>query len=312
MASKLVRVGFIGAGNMANAHALAFADIENAQLVGVYSRTRSKLEYFKEKHNIDFACNSVEDLFKLNIDVVVIAVNELELQSVCSEAFLFPWHILIEKPLGYNYEDSCKIRNSAVEHCAKAYVALNRRHYSSTRRLGEEISNIESTRYVRVSDQESPYLAKLSGSPDLVTKNWMYANSIHLIDYFHFICRGDVKEVINVEKTRNYVLSVIKFTSGDFGVYECFWNMPGPWAVSVNVGNKRYELRPLEKITCQNFGSRELIGFASDEWDMNFKPGIRKQAEEMIKIVLGGQNQFLPTIDDAFKSIELVRLIYNA
>jgi predicted dehydrogenase len=312
MTKKIVRVGFIGVGNMANAHALAFADIENVELVGVYSRTRSKVIDFKKKHNVHFICDSIKSLFELNIDLIVIAVNELELRKVCSEAFLYQWNILIEKPLGYNYEDSCEIRRLAAEGFSKSYVALNRRHYSSTKILMDEIKKNNSPRYIRICDQESPYLAKLSGSPDLVVQNWMYANSVHLIDYFSFLCRGNIKEVINIEKTKNYVLSVIRFSSEDFGVYECFWDMPGPWAVSVNVDEVRYELRPLEKLTCQRYGSRELLNIDIDEWDLRFKPGIRGQAQEMIDIVLGGENRNIPTLDEAFQTIELVRSIYNA
>ena len=46
-----------------------------------------------------------------------------------------------------------------------------------------ELSKSNERRYIHIYDQENPNAALESGQPELVVKNWMYANSIHLIDF---------------------------------------------------------------------------------------------------------------------------------
>ena len=78
------------------------------------------------------------------------------------------------------------------------------------------------------------------------------ANSIHLIDYFRIFGRGKITNVktknIKISKNQKIVNSEIKFSSGDIGIYKCFWNLNAPWAVSILYKDQRYELKPLETL----------------------------------------------------------------
>ena len=80
----------------------------------------------------------------------------------------------------------------------------------------------------------------------------MYANSIHVIDYFRIFGRGKITNVktksIKISKNQKIVNSEIKFSSGDLGIYKCFWNLNAPWAVSILYKDQRFELKPLENL----------------------------------------------------------------
>ena len=71
-------------------------------------------------------------------------------------------------------------------------------------------------------------------TPQLVIDNYMYANSIHLIDFFAVFGRGPVTAVEPIipfnRDTPRFVAAKIEFDSGDIGLYEAVWNGPGPWA----------------------------------------------------------------------------------
>ena len=66
---------------------------------------------------------------------IYISVPELSTKSVCLEAFKYGWKILIEKPVGYNLKEAKEIFEFSLKTESTVYVALNRRHYSSTLNL---------------------------------------------------------------------------------------------------------------------------------------------------------------------------------
>ena len=310
-----VKVSIIGAGNMAFEHMRSFADIENVKICGIYSRTKARAEKLKMHFSDAIICSSIRSLFEeTQADLVIIAVSELSVREVCLEAFKYPWICLIEKPAGYNIEDAELIIESARKHQASAFVALNRRHYSSTVHLINDLESIECKRLIHVYDQEDLVVARDLGVHPLIVKNWMYANSIHVIDYLTFLGRGTILSVEQIIRWNyeepGFVFAKINFSSGDIGFYEAIWNGPGPWAVTVNTLEKRWELRPLENASYQLNGSRKLEPVEPHKWDLMFKPGLRAQAEEAIKAVYG-QPHNLPTLKDALESMKLAKKIYS-
>lgn len=313
MNSQKIKVAFIGAGYMTSEHIKAFADI-NVELAGIFSRTKSRAEALAQELNIPIVCDSVEELYKVTkADLVVISVPELSVKTVCLEAFKYSWACLIEKPAGYDLADARLIADAAKKSNTSAYVALNRRHYSSTREVLTELSGSNQARIIHVYDQEDPKAALLAGQPELVVQNWMYANSIHMIDYFNVLGRGKITSIENIvpwnSSNPGFVMSKISYDSGDIGIYEAVWNAPGPWAVVVSTQEKRWEMRPMEQAFIQQYGSRKQEPMAVNEWDTKFKPGLRLQAEEAIKAI-SGKEHTLPTLDEALESMKLVKAIY--
>jgi predicted dehydrogenase len=308
-------IAVIGAGYMADEHIKAFSDIPEVSIVGIYSRTQERSDNLAKKYGIAKVYDSIRSLYEgTQADLVVIAVPELSVNTVCKEAFKYPWQALIEKPVGYNLQDAEDIAAVADKAGRKAYVALNRRHYSSTRAVLTEIEDLAGQRLVQVLDQENPVAALEAGQPQLVVDNWMYANSIHIIDYLCVFCRGEVTSVDHVIKWNpqepRFVMTKVNYSSGDIGVYQAIWNGPGPWAVTVSTQAKRWEMRPLEQAASQIYKSRKSEPLPVHEWDTKFKPGLRKQAEETIK-ALRGEKHTLPSLADGIKTMQLVSKIYQ-
>lgn len=163
-------------------------------------------------------------------------------------------------------------------------------------------------------DQEDQVAALSAGQPKLVVKNWMYANSIHIIDYLTILGRGKIKSVEQVvpwnPELPRFVLAKILYDSGDIGIYEAHCNIPGPWSVSVSLEKQRLEMRPLERIQIQEYGSRSSALLPADKWDDEFKPELRLQAQEAIK-ALDRQTHLLPKISESLISMQLVQEIYG-
>lgn len=314
MDNQKIKIAFIGAGYMTEEHMRAFADHPNTEIAGIFSRTNDRALALGFKYQSAIIADSIKNLYDSTLaELVVISVNELSVQEVCLEAFKYPWACLIEKPAGYNLEDAEIIASAAQASNSKAYVALNRRHYSATVNVLKDLSTTDQVRLIHVYDQENPLAALEAGHPELVVENWMFANSIHMIDYLNFLGRGKIKSVENIipwDPLRpKFVMTKLNYDSGDIGIYEAVWNAPGPWSVVITTQDKRWEMRPLEQAFVQHYGSRKLESVTNNEWDTKFKPGLRLQAEEVIKAVSGKPHN-LPTLEDALESMKLVKTIY--
>ena len=310
----MVRVAFIGAGYMISEHLRVYAHCPDVKLVGIYSRTHARAQALADSYpGIYIACN-IDDLYEsCKPDLVIVAVPELACFEVCQASFKYPWCMLIEKPVGYHLEEAKEIEALADSFNSKVFVALNRRFYSSTILLKSKLLDLDSKRLVSVLDQQDPSVALESGQPQVVVDNWMYANSIHLIDYFFQFCRGELTNVNVLTSFFDYsspVVAHIEFSSGDIGVYQAVWDAPGPWSVSVSTSKLRGEMRPLEQLTIQHVHSRQAVQQPADDFDLNYKPGLMRQALAAINVAKGLSSP-LPTISDANKTMSLVSSIYD-
>lgn len=312
---KNIKVALVGAGYMAKEHLRAFREIESVTFTGITSRTMDKCTILAKEFGIQKICNSIDELWKsAEPDVLIVTVPELSARSVCLQAFQFPWKILMEKPAGYDLKDSQAICDAAKAKNRDVFVALNRRYYSSSTQLLAQLDQEKGSRLIRINDQEDARAALKAGQPELVVNNWMYANSIHLIDLFRFYGRGEVTKVENMIPWKgidsDYVASKISFSSGDIGLYTAVWNRPSPWSVTICSEGKYFEQKPIEALGVQVYGSRKLEPVAIHDWDLNFKPGLRFMAEDVINFLHGKANHLVP-LAESHKSMELVSKIYD-
>ncbi len=310
-----VRVAVIGAGYMASEHLRAFDACPDVQLVGIHSRSMERAQDLAKRYPGMKVMATVDELYESTVaDLVVVAVPELACRAVCENAFQYPWALLVEKPVGHTLLEALEIEQLANSRETKVYVALNRRFYGSTLQLQHSLLETESPRFVTVLDQEDSIGALAAGQPIEVVNHWMYANSIHLIDYFSQLCRGKhvATEVMTPWNPSDPgpVIAHLQFSSGDVGLYQAVWNAPGPWSVAVSTSSLRAELRPLEQLSLQLAGSRQAQLQPVDHLDQQYKPGLLRQAESAILTVRGQQTN-IPSLAEANRSMALVASIYG-
>jgi predicted dehydrogenase len=309
-----IRIVIVGAGNIAEEHIKAFSAQNSCDIVGIFSRTKSKAVRIADKYKISNVADSIQGLAELSPDAVVIAVSVESTEAICLQAIKYPWIILVEKPVGLNYHSANLILENSIKFKSKLFVALNRRHYSSTLNAINILSCDSNNRFVTVNDQEDPILQIKSGmAPDLV-KNLMYTNSIHLIDYFSIFCRGQIEKIDIAESWNrgesNIVTANIKFDSGDRGLYVALWDMPAPWSVSVVTKSINILMKPLEHIYIQEYGSRTNEKIEISQYDLSFKPGFFVQAQNLIKAVKGEKHN-LASMKEVIKTMKLIKDLYE-
>jgi predicted dehydrogenase len=287
------KIAVVGAGYMALEHAKAFASLPSVEIVGVCGRTRSRAEALAATCGIH-VYDSVDAMYRdTHADAVVVAVNELSMHDVCVACFEHPWLCLLEKPVGIDLAQAQAILALSRRADGRCFVALNRRSYSATRQALAELAQDDSPRLISVLDQQDMVSARAGGQPDKVLRNYMFANSIHLIDYLNLFGRGEVVDVEPVVRwtpaTPGFVVGAIRYSSGDSGLYQSVWDGPGPWSVTVTNRQVRLELRPLERLSIQRRGERRLTEIAPDPIDERFKPGLLYQAQQILAALEGAR-----------------------
>lgn len=309
-----IRVAIVGAGYMAQEHARAFASLPGVTIAGIHSRSADRAEALARAHGVE-AHPSVAALWQATrADIVVIAVPELAARAVAEAAFAFPWLCLLEKPAGYDLADALKIEAAATASGARAHVAFNRRSYGATRAVAAALETGDGPRLITVLDQQSMEEARAVNAPEAVVQTWMYANSVHLVDYFTHLGRGAITGVeVTVpwdQKNPQTVMATIRYDSGDLGFYQAVWNGPAPWVVTIGTPAARYELRPLESLAIQPRGQRRATPHPADPMDAEFKPGLRHQAIEAVNAARGAAGS-LPTLAESTRTMRLVAAIYG-
>lgn len=310
-----IKVAFVGAGYMTTEHIKVFASLPNVTIAGIFSRSADRAAQLAAPHRAIVA-SSVDDLYaKTRADLVVVSVPELAMAEIAVQCFAHPWQVLLEKPAGYNLPDSQRIRNAARSAGATVHVAFNRRAYSSTLSALAQLSDADGRRFIKVLDQQDQVAARIHhGQPELVAQNYMFANSIHVIDYFRVFGRGSIVAVIPVvawnPDAPGLVVAKVEFSSGDVGIYEGIWDGPGPWAVSVSTPAKRIEMRPLEQGSVQLRDTRAQIPLDLSDDDQTYKPGLRYQAAQAL-LSVRGEPARLADIDDSLMSMKLVADIFG-
>lgn len=310
----MIKVVIIGAGYMAREHARAISNIDGVCIVGAMGRNKTKIQSFCGDFSIDVCAETVSELYKkTQANALVIAVNELSSPAIVMEALNFPWIILSEKPVSLDLEEAQQIEKKRMALKRKLFVAMNRRHYGSTIAARELLDSDNNTRVVEIHDQENTLAALASGSPKEVVSKWMVANSIHLIDYFSVFCRGKLCNLQFIEKLNTkkpfLTMAILRFDSGDLGIYTAFWNAPGPWSVKITTREQLLEMRPLEGLEQQVFPEKSKNRISLPAVDKEYKPGIYRQAEQLIAATKS-QDHSLPSLIDYLETHKLVEKLY--
>lgn len=312
----MVKLAMIGAGNIAKEHLKAISQVRGVCVTGIFSRTEERTRELSQNFNIPIVASSVRDLFeKTNADGVIVAVSETSLEEVSQEVSRLPWKVLIEKPIGINLNSYKFISRMFATSPDNSFVAMNRRNYDTIRTVAEIGRSNKNRNLVYIIDQEDPKLALERGREKIVCENWHYANSVHMVDLFLTVCRGEPNRVENVIPWETgfhskVTHSIIHFDSGDIGVYHSIWNSPGPWSLVLQTDDVRLELRPLEKLYRQIKNSRNIELMLEETESEGIKPGFKQQIIEFVNAIQSNKCNLL-SLRDYEKSVQLTSELYS-
>jgi predicted dehydrogenase len=285
-------------------------------LAAIASRTEARAAALASEFKVQQLFSTVTQMLaEGRLDLLVVSVRETDTVRVLTECLATGLPILTEKPVGLDLSHCQAVFDIASRGSARLWVGLNRRCYSVTRQVLDGLDN-SGPRLIEVRDAQDLDVARSYGWPEPIINNWMFCNSIHLVDYLSVFGRGDVIGIDVIERWTpadpGLVLSHIRFSSGDIGIYRCVWNRPGGWACDVTTREQRWEMRPLEQARAQKRGERSFRELDVAQQDLSFKAGFRFQAQDVVDAVRGGAApKVVPDIAAALKTTKLIADIYS-
>tara|TARA_B100001057_G_scaffold428096_1_gene453289 strand:+ start:11462 stop:12403 length:942 start_codon:yes stop_codon:yes gene_type:complete len=311
----MIKICLIGAGRMSVEHIRVFNKIKNVNISAISSRTKKKIIQIKKNYPSIKMYTDINKMINTeNPDGIIIAVNENSLLDVCRKVFAFSQPLLIEKPIGYNLNQNQKILRLMNKYKKKnCYVALNRRYFNSTKNLLTNLSKDKGKKKIYINDQQYNLKKMYPHKANVILKNMMFANSVHLIDYVDILSKGKIKNVkssIKREGKISNVLSNINLSSGDAITYKALWNKDSKWSVSVFTKRFFYELKPLEELKILNLKNLHIRKFPKNKLDTIYKPGFMLQAIDFIKMIKKKPHS-LVDIKNNFNTTKLINKIYE-
>ena len=138
---KNYKLAIIGCGKVAHLHAKAIANLPNAELVAVWSRTWDSVEKFANEYGVK-PYNDISIMIRENnVDLVIVCNPHPYHKDVTVEAARAGANVLVEKPLASTLEDC----DAMIEECHSAGVRLGvisqRRWYAPVQRIHRAIED---------------------------------------------------------------------------------------------------------------------------------------------------------------------------
>ena len=239
--------------------------------------------------------------------IVAVSVQQLA-ESVIALVEYGVKRILVEKPGFCCPSELDKVVETSQRNETEVFVAYNRRFYSSVLKAEEIIKEDGGLLSFNFEFTEWGHVIEKTGHPQEVLRNWMYANSSHVIDLAFFF--GGIpremtcyaKDELSWHKPINFAGAGITTKDILFN-YQANWNAPGRWAVELLTSQHRLYLKPMETLQIQDKGSVQITPVEiEDSLDKEFKPGFYLQT----KAFLEGDMSRLCTIKDQKKHVEAI------
>ena len=218
--------------------------------------------------------------------------------------------IFCEKP-GFNEPSELdEVVSVAKETGAKVFYAYNRRFFASVLKAEEIIKEDGGMTSMNFEFTEWGHVIANSSHPAEVKKNWMTANSSHVIDLAFFIggAPTQMSSFTSGELTWHKPSCFVGAAVTDKGVlfnYQANWDAPGRWAVEFQTPLHRIYLKPMEQLQLQDKGSVKVNTVEIDDHlDKEFKPGFYLETKAFLE---GDYSRFC----SLEQQIDHVKTIYN-
>ncbi|MBD3271937.1 MAG: hypothetical protein GF384_05315 [Elusimicrobia bacterium] len=287
---KTVRIGIIGAGNMARKHLAVIQALDNAEAVGITSRTMSKAHDVAKEFTISICVSSPEELVKkAQPDALMVLVSENQMTKVVQNVLSFRRPLFIEKPAGLTLDDNTMLAEEADKKGVPTMVGFNRRYYSIYKKGIDIINQHGPLLGLAIEGHERMWRIRDGGKfSEHVMEQWLYANSTHTIDLLRYF-GGNISQIHSFarsikEKKGDQFVAAVAFENGAIGTYQANWYSPGGWKVLLYGDGVTVEYKPLEsgRWIDKKFNIHEI---KPDEIDINFKPGLYRQLEAFTFLV---------------------------
>lgn len=247
----MIKVGIIGSGFIGGAHAAAYNDINDVELVAIADVNREAGEKAASENGCGYYSDVEEMLKSEELDIIDICLPTFLHEKYVLLAASYKKHILCEKPFALKIEDAENMINAVTEAGVHFMIAQVIRFWP------EYIKAKELYDAGEFGEIKLVHAARLAQHPDWTT--WhrdvnksgggLFDLHIHDVDYMCYLF-GKVKQVYAVgdqdeNSCWNHIMSSITFENGVNavveGAFEMTDNYPFTMSMRINGTESTYE-----------------------------------------------------------------------
>ena len=321
--SSAKRLAIIGTTNIAVAH-LDAARAVGFDVVHVAGSPQSvTAPKFAKNHGISRVWDDPMALAadKDAWDAIVIASSTNSMIGLLAAAMSTGKPVLAEKPIGHTSSSL----DSLLTSTENVLVGFNRRFYSSVQEAKLFVAS-GAPCLLHLELPESVLVDTETGLRDL---NRVTTNSTHGLDLINYITGGlaieSVYSVGVVGDEQGRVL-IAKSQRGDLCSVSANWNAPANFSLTIDRGDERFELRPLEmgalyrgmevapptpETPLRTYKPIKVINFVPSGDDSTLKPGFLGQCEALMNKIEGKHSDIAATLHDAKIALQFAEALIS-
>jgi len=214
-----IRIGFIGAGGMANAvHYPSLAEFPDVTLAAICDLDQAKLNKTADKYGVKARYTDYHQMLReVELDAVYVVMPPMPLRAIVLDVLAAGKHCFTEKPPGCSYAEAKEMADAAEKRGLLTMTAFNRRFAAvcvQARQMLEERG--------RLTQVMSEFHKDMLKSGPYYGLSIIRTDIIHVVDFLRWV-GGEVKEVksymdqfhANWDNTFN---ALIRFQSGMVGI----------------------------------------------------------------------------------------------
>jgi predicted dehydrogenase len=305
---NLQRLAIIGTTQIAKSHVVAARKVGFDVCHVAGSKNSNTVESFAESNLISNIWSDPKELATSGEwDAIIIASAPGSLAELLLCATKSNNAVLVEKPVVLDSQLFDQFHDSTD----KVIVGFNRRFYSAV---------MEAKKFVA---DRSACLIQLHVPESIMLNSdgeWDYSrvktNSTHAFDLLSFVTGGlhDLKiDSVFRDTKKTGAVATARSNRGDVCLIVANWNAPANFALTIDSGDERFELKPLEDgvlykgieiVQAGSSGSRtyapkKIASFTEPNDSDVYKPGFLGQAQALFDLTNGESSTVAATLKDA-------------
>jgi predicted dehydrogenase len=254
-------------------------------------------------------------------DALIIASSTESMIGLVAVAAKTGKPVLAEKPIGYTSSSL----DSLLPGTRNVVVGFNRRFYASVQEAKRFIAS-GAPCLLHLELPESVQVDSKTGTQDV---SRVTTNSTHGLDLINYVTGGltieSVYSVGSAGDNRGRVL-IAKSKRGDLCSVSANWNAPANFSLTIDRGNERFELRPLEigalyrgmevvpptvETPLRTYKPIKVTNFAPSDDNSALKPGFLGQSQALLNQIDGKHSDVAATLHDAKIALQFAEALIS-
>ena len=254
-------------------------------------------------------------------DALIIASSTKSMIGLVTAAATTGKPVLAEKPIGH----TSSALDLLLPSTQNVIVGFNRRFYSSVQEAKLFIAS-GAPCLLHLELPESVQVDTETGTQDV---SRVTTNSTHGLDLINYVTGGltieSVYSVGSAGDNRGRVL-IAKSKRGDLCSVSANWNAPANFSLTIDRGNERFELRPLEmgalyrgmevvpptaETPVRTYKPIKVTDFVPSDKNSTLKPGFLGQCQALMNKIEGKHSDVAATLHDAKIALQFAEALIS-